>query len=144
MINSSPQPTARFGSRLFSNGNKLFHLLVKIGLPLQGGKSVLCPVGTRLLRQKPDAKIVFKHLFRCLPILFVKSEEEKRQRRGNQKNQGNIVAQAISGQEIGGDCHQRSQCKKDKLPLGQAKHDLAFDLSQILCDVHMGQSTHLL
>lgn len=121
----------------------MFHLLVKIGLPLQGGKSVLCPVGTRLLRQEPDTKIISKHLFRCLPVLFVKGEEEKGQSRNNQKNQGNIVAQAFPGQKVSRNSHQRSQCKKDKLSLGQAKHDLAFDLGQVLCDVHMGQSTHL-
>src|SRR5699024_6133796 len=83
MINSSPQPTARFLSRLFSSGNKLFHLLVKIGLPLQGGKSVVCPIGTRLLRQEPDADIVFQHLFRRLPVLFVECEKEEWQGRGN-------------------------------------------------------------
>src|SRR5699024_3510761 len=105
MINSSPQPTARFGSRLFNIGNKLFHLLVKIGLPLQGGKSVLCPVGTRLLRQEPDTKIISKHLFRCLPVLFVKGEEEKGQSRDNQKNQGNIVAQAFPGQKVSRNSH---------------------------------------
>ena len=121
----------------------MFHLLVKIGLPLQGGKSVVCPIGTRLLRQEPDADIVFQHLFRRLPVLFVECEKEEWQGRGNQKNQSNIVAQAFPGQKVSRNSHQRSQCKKDKLSLGQAKHDLAFDLGQVLCDVHMGQSTHL-
>ena len=78
----------------------MFHLLVKIGLPLQGGKSVVCPIGTRLLRQEPDADIVFQHLFRRLPVLFVECEKEEWQGRGNQKNQSNIVAQAFPGQKV--------------------------------------------
>ena len=81
-----------------------------------------------MLRQEPDTKIISKHLFRSLPVLFVKGEEEKGQSRDNQKNQGNIVAQAVAGQKVGGRSHQRGQHKKDKLAAGQAEHNLAFDL----------------
>ena len=80
----SLQPTALRGSRLFSIGNKLFHLLVEIGLPLQGGKSVLCPIGTRLLRQETDTDIIFQQLFRRLAVFFIHGEKEKGQRRDNQ------------------------------------------------------------
>ena len=77
-----------------------------------------------MARQEPDTDIVFQLLFRELAVLLIECKEEKRQRRDNQQNQGNIVAQAVTGQKIGG----RSQHKKDKLAAGQAEHDLAFDL----------------
>jgi hypothetical protein len=96
-----------------------------------------------VFRQEPDADIVSKHLFRRLPVLLIEGEKEERQRRDNQKNQSNVIAQAFPGQKVGGNGHQRGQRKKEKLPLGQAEHDLAFYLGQILCDIHMGQLTHL-
>lgn len=95
------------------------------------------------MRQEPDADIVFQHLFRRLPVLFVECEKEEWQGRGNQKNQSNIVAQAFPGQKVDWHGYQCGQHKKDELPLRQAEHNLAFHLSQVLCDVHMGQSTHL-
>ena len=87
--------------------------------------------------------IVFQHLFQRLPILFVECEKEKGQGRGNQKNQSKIVAQAFPSQKVDWHSHQRGQREKNELPFCQAEHDLAFDLGQIFCDIHMGQSTHL-
>lgn len=81
-----------------------------------------------MARQEPDTDIVFQLLFRRLAVLLIECKEEKRQRRDNQQNQGNIVAQAVAGQKVGGCSHQRGQHKKDKLAAGQAEHNLAFDL----------------
>lgn len=78
--------------------------------------------------QEPDADKIDQLLFRRLAVFLIEGKEEKRQRRDNEQNQGNIVAQAVTGQKVGGRGHQRSQCKKDKLAAGQAEHDLAFDL----------------
>lgn len=65
-----------------------------------------------MARQEPDTDIVFQLLFRELAVLLIECKEEKRQRRDNQQNQGNIVAQAVTGQKIGGRSHQRGQHKK--------------------------------
>lgn len=78
--------------------------------------------------QEPDADIVYQLLFRRLSVFLIEGKEEKRQRRDNQQNQGNIVAQAVTGQKVSGGSHQRGQNEKDKLAAGQAEYDLAFDL----------------
>lgn len=79
--------------------------------------------------QEPDTDIVYQLLFRRLSVFLIEGKEEKRQRRDNQQNQGNIVAQAVTGQKVSGGSHQRGQNEKDKLAAGQAEYDLAFDLS---------------
>ena len=80
----------------------------------------------------------FQLLFRRLAVLLIKCKEENGSAVTISRIRGNIVAQAVVGQKVGGRSHQRSQHKKISWRRVRPNTTLLLTSVKSLCDISHG------
>jgi len=108
-------------------------------LPLQSGKSVLCPVGSCCRSKEPHPDDVFQDFLQGLTVLLIQPEQHEGSCQGNQKKQGNVAAQCVSEQEVGTGTDHARQSKANHLAFGQAESHFVLDLRQVLGNDYISQ-----
>ena len=85
-----------FGFRFLNNG---FHLLFRLGLPLQGCVEILCLVRPLFRPQEHTADDLSGHHFQGLAVPLIHGEQKEREHDDNHAERGGAVAGRASEQK---------------------------------------------
>ena len=120
------------------------HLLVQSVLPFDCGIKVVGTVWPLFGTEEADPQDVGKHLFQRLPVLFVQTQQKKREHDEHHAHRCGAVSQRRSQQKEKRDADQRTASEADQLSFGEIKRDLGFDFCEVLGYAHIGHDAVLL
>jgi len=124
------------GFRFLNNG---FHLLFRLGLPLQGCVEIVCLVRPLLRPQEHTADDLSGHHLQGLAVPLIHGEQKEREHDDNHAERGGAVAGRASEQK---EKRYSDECRRSetyKLPFGKPKQHFGFYFRQILWNGYIRQ-----
>ena len=132
----SPPALASFPSA----GGDPPHRPLQLRLLFQSGIGVVCLIDTLFRTGEFTLDQIAQQRLRGLPVLLIQPEQHKGCCQGNQKKQGKVIPQGVSGQEISARSCNSAQGKAGNLALSQPKSHLVLNLGQVFGNRHISQS----